>query len=406
MVVYNSTRKLTKDKNIYENVYKGTIKPGFSALFGLFHHWNGSVFRLIWHHMLIWLTAYLTLELIYLFVLCTLEDKDWKHTYEQFCKYCLRFSKNLPVELILGFYVTSVVGRWWDQFSLLPFSDELAMKVVNFLPNTDDKTFNLRRTVVRYINLSTILVFRLVSEKVRKRFPDCRSLIEAKLMLPEEVEQLKNIDEKNPHESTMIPILWAMKIVTNHAVHEKNESTSKLLLVGYLNQLQVGFDNYVTSHRKILNYAWANFPLAYTQVVHKTVYVYFLAALFSRQCLRFDNPEDDPNYDFFVPFYIPFFTLVQFFCYMGWTKVAETLLNPFGDDDEDFQVNYLIDRNLQVSYLIVDQAESENDQFLDPFPMNEIPDLSQSYENVDLRKSMEQSGNGQENGVENIQMVP
>ena len=117
---------------------------------------------------------------------------------------------------------------------------------------------------------------------MRKRFPDCESLIESKLILPEEVEHLKKIDEKNPHESTMMPILWAMKIVTNHAVHEKNENTSKLLLVGYLNQLQVGFDNFVTSHRKILNYAWANFPLAYTQVVHKTVYVYFLAALFRK----------------------------------------------------------------------------------------------------------------------------
>ena len=35
--------------------------------------------------------------------------------------------------------------------------------------------------------------------------------------------------------------------------------------------------------------------------------------------------------------------------FSGWIKVAETLLNPFGDDDEDFHINYLIDRNLQVS---------------------------------------------------------
>ncbi len=46
--------------------------------------------------------------------------------------------------------------------------------------------------------------------------------------------------------------------------------------------------------------------------------------------------------------YVPLFTLAELFCYMGWIKVAETLLNPFGDDDEDFQINYLIDRNLQV----------------------------------------------------------
>ena len=36
------------------------------------------------------------------------------------------------------------------------------------------------------------------------------------------------------------------------------------------------------------------------------------------------------------------------FYFSGWIKVAETLLNPFGDDDEDFHINYLIDRNLQV----------------------------------------------------------
>ena len=88
---------------------------------------------------------------------------------------------------------------------------------------------------------------------------------------------------------------------------------------------------------------------------------------------------------------------------MGWTKHQTMLVSIFWSNPGiKSGVHYCF----QVSYLIVDQAESENDQILDPFPMNEIPDLSQSYVNVDLCKSMEPSENGQENGVENIQMVP
>ena len=43
---------------------------------------------------------------------------------------------------------------------------------------------------MRYINLSTVLVYRLVSEKVMERFPDYESLVIAKLILPHEVERL------------------------------------------------------------------------------------------------------------------------------------------------------------------------------------------------------------------------
>ena len=133
---------------------------------------------------------------------------------------------------------------------------------------------------MRYVNLSTILVYRLVSENVKERFPDYESLIESKLMLPNEVERLKKIDEKTPHESTMMPILWAKKMLTRHAVYEKNVITSKLLGVGYLSMIQPGLDEYLAGNRKVLNFSWANFPLAYTQVVIMTVYFYFLAALF------------------------------------------------------------------------------------------------------------------------------
>ena len=135
------------------------------------------------------------------------------------------------------------------------------------------------------------------------------------------------------------------------------------------------FEGIQRAHIKILNYAWVQFPFAYTQVITLTVHLYFLLCIYARQHLQDPNSstagttgnngsanatprlfqesgifysKDEP-WKFFTPnFYFPVFTLIEFFCYMGWLKVAEALLNPYGDDDQDFDINFLIDRNLQV----------------------------------------------------------
>lgn len=80
------------------------------------------------------------------------------------------------------------------------------------------------------------------------------------------------------------------------------------------------------------------------QVVSLAVYTFFLSTIMGRQFL--DPQQNYPKNN--IDFYFPIFTMLQFFFYMGWLKVAESLVNPFGEDDDDFEVNWLIDRNIQV----------------------------------------------------------
>ncbi|KAK6040646.1 hypothetical protein COOONC_21848 [Cooperia oncophora] len=72
-----------------------------------------------------------------------------------------------------------------------------------------------------------------------------------------------------------------------------------------------------------------------------------------------------------IDLYVPFMTILQFIFLVGWMKVAETLLNPLGEDDDDFECNFLIDKNIATGLAIVDETydkcpELMPDRFMDP----------------------------------------
>lgn len=60
-------------------------------------------------------------------------------------------------------------------------------------------------------------------------------------------------------------------------------------------------------------------------------------------------------------------TVIELVLLLGWVKVAETLLNPLGTDDDDFECNYVIDRNLSLGLEIADGSQMPSPNDMDIF---------------------------------------
>merc|ERR1719336_984538 len=101
-------------------------------------------------------------------------------------------------------------------------------------------------------------------------------------------------------------------------------------------------------------YDWVSIPMVYTQVVTLATYLFFIFTIVGRQKIegyQGDKRMPSGRMVLDIDLYLPIYTILQFFFYMGLLKVAEQLINPFGDDDEDFELNWLIDRHVKASFL-------------------------------------------------------
>ncbi|VDP45089.1 unnamed protein product [Heligmosomoides polygyrus] len=144
-----------------------------------------------------------------------------------------------------------------------------------------------------------------------------------------ELKHLENI--KLSYNKYWAPLHWAICTCVKALEKEYFETTFAMICVQ--NEIKA----FRTNLALLCNFDWVPVPLAYPQ----------------------------------VDLYVPFMTILEFTFFVGWMKVAEALLNPLGEDDDDFECNFLIDKNIATGLCIVDDEhkscpELTSDRFSDP----------------------------------------
>lgn len=255
-----------------------------------------------------------------------------------------------------------------------------------YIPGFDEDSRVLRRTLMRYLNLSLVLVLRSISMAVKRRFPTKEHLIEAGFMTKTELDMFQSVPSTE-FNTFWIPCTWFINVLRGARQECRiTDSNGLKLIMEELNEFR-------SKCGLLWGYDWISIPLVYTQVVTMATYAFYVACMFGRQNVNVISDKGPPvvhRYDY----YIPIFTILQLMFYMGLLKVAEQLINPFGDDDEDFELNWIIDRHMKVSYLGVDTLNSEPPPLVKDTYYNELDvkipytEASKSYKKKTYRGSV------------------
>eukprot|EP00092_Neocalanus_flemingeri_P010264 GFUD01011060.1.p1 GENE.GFUD01011060.1~~GFUD01011060.1.p1 ORF type:complete len:409 (+),score=73.73 GFUD01011060.1:151-1377(+) len=310
--------------------------------------WRSSLWKLLWRELLAYTITFLLISLIYRLALTEAQQIQ----FEMLARWCGKMYTGLPLTFLLGFYVSLVVKRWWEQYCFLPWPDSIAFFLRGLVIGGDnEKNRMIRRTVIRYCLLSYVLCIRRLSVRLRKRFPTMQELIRTGLIRPDEAERVGDEDSHEMYGSNWwMPLKWCAELLSK--AMQEGEVKSPPGYNGLLGQIAT----FRSSLTKVATYGHIPVPLVYTQVVTMAVYVYFIVALIGEQWLIWRQRNGKWQGDE-LNLYYPIFMTVKFLFFFGWLRVAETLYNPFGEDDDDFELNGLINRHFKVAMNIVDENE-------------------------------------------------
>ncbi|KAF1756214.1 hypothetical protein GCK72_012667 [Caenorhabditis remanei] len=298
--------------------------------------WRGSIWKSVRWELTMWILAFAVVQCFYRYLM----TENQQRFFEYAAIHLNVRLVHIPLTFMLGFFVTIVVDRWRSVFTNIGFIENVALSVGTLVAGTDHAAKVLRRTIIRYLVLSQVLVLRDISMRVRRRFPSMESLVTEGFLYRDELEKMYKCETM--YNKYWLPTHWA-----NQLVHKAMFETKNVDSVQSMNSVLMNIKDFRQSMEMLTKYDWVPIPIAYPQVVFLAVRVYFIICLISRQYLLSAPPTEAQSI-------VPIMTILQFVFFVGWMKVAEALLNPLGEDDDDFECNWLIDRNMSTGIEIVD----------------------------------------------------
>ncbi|VDO07103.1 unnamed protein product [Rodentolepis nana] len=404
--------------------------------------WKGSLYKLVWVDLLGYLSIHYVLQLIYWVAL----NSSQRTLFNIVVDYCEKIRGQVPVSFLLGFFVSGVIGRWFDTYMYIPWLNDISYQVASAVNCADPRVaLRARMTVMRYLNLSWILMLRTISDRISNRFrqqstglgsrkrqrirrntqnvfpnesdpikpkegtrkratspllpcptssdhgteqqrhsstasgffsfsnadndlfeaPDDDGIRETlksfnndkkvqqtfgKIITEEEIRAFENIAQrffcrtrKRYLPEYWVPIQWAVRVVQKAALHGCIPDSK--IMVALCNEI----GRYRHSLQQLKTFSSLAMPLVYTQVAVIAVYSYFLCQILATQYTEriVNETVVTPNMS------LPIFSIFYFVFLIGWLKVALCVMNPFGEDYEDFETSEILDYNLDVSHRIV-----------------------------------------------------
>ncbi|KAG0720174.1 Bestrophin-3 [Chionoecetes opilio] len=327
--------------------------------FYLLKRWKGSVWKVVWRDLVVYLVVYYTLSLVYRFGL----GVEGRRQFESLVLHCARYQSMLPVSFVLGFYVSLVVSRWWETFRSFPWPDNTAILLATHLPGQGIEVLE-RRAVLRYVVLCFTLTLVTISPVVKAEWPNLENMVAKGFLTKEELQLLNKHQAASGQHVAWVPMLWACRIV--HRARREGRITSDLGQKSLVDEM-LGLRSRC---QRLLGFNNHNIPLVYAQVVTVAVYSFFVFSVIGGQFLDITQGYASHTIDL----YVPLFGLLQLVFYLGWLKVAEALLNPFGDDDHDFDFVSLIDKHRRMVEMLGEAAANDLPA-LSPLPEEKTPTL-------------------------------